>query len=414
MLPCYPRTLLAVALSAGALLTACGGPPPAPQLPPPPQVDIVVVQPTTADLGTEVPGRVEAWREVEVRARVRGILEQRLYSEGETVRAGQPLFRIDPTEHAVAVRAAEARAAEAEARRNQAARERDRLQPLVERRAASRKSLDDAESAVELAEADVLSARAALDRAQLELSWTRVAAPIAGQVGRAIPSEGALVEPGANGLLTHIVKVDPIWVRFSLPAEELARVRAELGSQSVQGLRVEIRRGDGDGRPLIGTVDFVDVQVTDTTGTVALRAELPNPTGALVPGEFVRVWLVGVTREEAIVVPQRAVQQGREGRFVYVVERGEQGEVAVRRTVELGPWVGSDWLVESGVEAGDRVVVDGIQRVQPGAPVTVTEGGPPSSGAPSSGPPSGGAEEAPAPTEPAARTPDEPADGSEQ
>jgi membrane fusion protein (multidrug efflux system) len=386
------RPLLTLALTAGALLAACGGPPPAPQQPPPPQVEVVTVEPTDADLGTEVPGRVEGSRQVEVRARVRGILEQRLYDEGDTVRAGQALFRIDPTEYAVAVRAAEARVAEAEARRNQAVRERERLAPLVERRAASGKSLDDAQSAVELAEADRLSARAALDQAQLELSWTRVTAPIGGQVSRAVPSEGALVEPGDNGLLTRIVRIDPIWVRFSLPADELARVRGELGAGGVQDLPVEIVRGDGRVHPVAGKVDFVDVEVTDTTGTVALRAELPNADGALVPGEFVRVRLVGVTRSGALMVPQRAVQQGREGRFVYVVERGEQGEVAARRPVEMGPWVGADWLVESGLAAGDRVIVNGIQKVQPGAPVTVA----PATAAAGERPPSDGAANPPA------------------
>lgn len=354
---------LCTVLLGGILAIGCGTPGSSPPAPPPPEVAITTVTTTTADLGIEVPGRVEGSREIEVRARVKGIVLERRYQEGQRVRAGDLLFVIDPAEYRAAARAAAARLAEAEARVAQAEREQRRLEPLVTSRAASQKSLDDASSAVELSRALALAAAAAVERAELELGWTRVLAPIDGFAGRSVPSEGALVEPGDNGLLTRIIRTDPAWVRFAMSSADLSRLRVIRGGR-LEGLEAALL--DATGRELaIGRLDFVDAEVEPNTNTVAARVEAANSSGVLVPGDFVRVRLRGLEQADAILVPQRAVQQGREGRYVLVVE----GELAVVRPIEVGPWVGTNWLVERGLEPGDRVIVDGIQKVQPGAPV---------------------------------------------
>lgn len=348
------------------LVAACAAPDTAPPAPPPPEVAVVRVAPSTADLGLEAPARIEGSREVEVRTRVQGIVLERRYREGAHVRAGELLFVIDPAEYQAATKAAEARLAEARARVEQAQREQLRLEPLVSSRATSQKSLDDATSALDLARAGALAAEAALDRARLDLGWTRVTAPIAGMAGRAVPSEGALVEPGDNGLLTRIIRTDPAWVRFSLASEDLLRIRGVRGELGLDQLEVAVLGADG-AELGTGRLDFIDVAVDPNTGTVALRAEVANPDGKLVPGDFVRVRLLGLERPDAILVPQRAVQQGRDGRYVFVLE----GDVAALRPVEVGPWVGADWLIESGLEAGEQVIVDGVQKVRPGSPVRV-------------------------------------------
>jgi membrane fusion protein (multidrug efflux system) len=358
---------LPVALLAPFVWFGCGAAAGPGGPPPPPEVVVVEVQPQSVPLTLSAPGRVEGSRELEVRARVRGIVLERTHQEGQAVRRGELLFRLDDAEYVARVTAAEARLAEAVARREQAEREQARLAPLVATRAASQKSLDDASSTAALAAAAVLGAQAALDQAELELSWTRIAAPGPGIVRRALVSEGALVEPGDRGLLTHIVQVDPAWVRFGLSATDFARLRRAAGERPVLGLGVAVEESTG-GRTLgQGVLDFVDAGIDAATGTIALRATVANADRRLIPGEFVTVKVLDLAHTSGVVLPQRAVQQGREGHYVFVVE----GETAVLRPVEVGEWSGTEWIIESGLVAGDRVVVDGVQRVRPDAPVRV-------------------------------------------
>lgn len=402
----HGSTVFAAALvAASASLLACGDK--AASQPggpgggmPPAQVTVETVQPRTVGLTFEFPGRLEGSREVEVRARVSGILLERSYREGEPVKKGQTLFVIDPAPYRAEVRAAEAELAQERARVARAERDVERLRPLLAERAASQKDVDDAASEAELARAAAQSAAARLEQARLELSYTRVTAPITGASSRAERSEGSLVGPeGDAGLLTRISQVQPIWVRFGVADQTLLRLRQGIAAKrltapSAERLQVEMVLADGTVHPERGQVNFSDSMIDSGTGSVDLRAELANADGALLPGQFVRVRLVGIERPDAILVPQRAVQQGAQGKFVYVVGADDTAEA---RPVEVGDWLGSDWIVESGLSAGERVIVDGTVKVQPGAKVAV-DAVDPAAAAPDS---------AAAPAEPAA-----PADGN--
>ncbi len=343
--------------------------------PPPAQVTAISVAPADVALPYEFTGTIEGSREVEVRARVSGILLRRSYEEGRPVRQGELLFQIDPAEFKAQVAEATAVLAEERAKLARAERNVARLEPLLAAHATSRKDYDDAVSEKETAAATVLSAQAKLDQAQLDLSYTRVTAPISGLSSRAEHSDGSLVGPGENSLLTHISQVRPIWVRFSVPDQTLLGLRKAVAEKTVRSpktedLAVELVLPDGSAHPERGRVNFSDSMIDPQTGSVGLRAQLPNGTGTLIPGQFVRVRLLGIERPQAIVVPQRAVQQGAEGKFVFVV--GADGKAA-QRPVVAGEWLGRDWVIESGLSAGDRVIVDGIVKVQPGAPVQVVD-----------------------------------------
>lgn len=371
------RHLLAAALVAALpSAAACGGGSDAAAgyQPPPPEVTVVGTERRTVELPFEYAARVEGSREVEVRARVSGILLRRAYEEGRPVREGELLFVIDPAPYRAEVEAAKATLAEAEARRTRAERDATRLEPLLAERAVSRKSFDDAMSEAEQARAAVLGARARLERAELDLSYTRVVAPISGLSSRAAYSEGSLVEPGEDSLLTRISRVEPIWVRFSVPDATFLELRRGGAAGTVAApapgeLEVELVLADGTVHPERGRVNFSDSRIDRRTGAVDLRAELPNADGSLVPGQFARARVLGVSRPDAVLVPQRAVLQGRDGKFVYVVG---DGDVAEMRPVVVGRWIGDSWLVESGLDGGERVVVDGTVKVRPGAAVTVT------------------------------------------
>jgi len=343
--------------------------------PPPPEVGVITVSPRSVAVPYEFAARVEGSREVEVRARVSGILLERRYEEGRPVREGQLLFLIDPAPYRAEVQAAEAALAEAEARRARAEREVRRLEPLLAERATSQKSYDDAVSEAEQARAAVLSAEARLDRARLDLSYTRVVAPISGVSSRSIPSEGSLVEPGDDSLLTRISRVEPIWVRFSMPDSTLLELRrgiadGTIASPATDQLEVELVLADGSVHPERGRLNFSDSVIDRATGSVDLRAELPNEGGALLPGQFVRVRLLGVERPAAILVPQRAVLTGQAGKFVYLVGDDDTAEM---HPVRVGEWIGDQWVIESGLRGGERVVVDGTVKVRPGAPVTIAQ-----------------------------------------
>jgi membrane fusion protein (multidrug efflux system) len=377
------RSLFRAARAAALLLAvcglaACGGSSKGQGgagAPPPPQVTAVTVELRTVPLPYEFTGRMEGSREIEVRARVSGILLRRAYDEGRPVKKGETLFEIDPAPYRAELQVAAADLEEEKARLSRAEREVKRLEPLLAERAASQRDYDNAVSEAEQARAAVLSQQARLDKAKLDLSYTHVDAPISGLSSRAEHSEGSLVGPNENGLLTRIVQVQPIWVRFSLSDQTLLALRKEIAAKTVESpathqLEVELVLADGTPHPERGRVNFSDSMIDMRTGSVDLRAELPNAARTLLPGQFVRVRLLGIERPRAILVPQRAVQQGQQGKFVFVVGAGG---TALARPVQVGEWVGKDWVIESGLEAGERVIVDGTVKVQPGAPVQVTD-----------------------------------------
>lgn len=367
--------LAALALLAGACGNGSDPAPPSAAGAPPPQVTALRLEPRTVAVPIELNGRLEGSREVEVRARVSGILLERAYAEGRPVKKGHLLFVIDPAPYRAEVQAAEAKLTEERARLSRAEREVARLEPLLAERAASRRDYDNAVSEAELAKAATLSAQARLDQAKLDLAYTRVEAPISGLSSRALHSEGSLVGPGESGLLTRLSQVQPMWVRFSAPDQTLLALRTGVANRSVTSpgtdrLEVELVLADGTVYPERGRVNFSDSLIDAATGNVELRAEVPNAAADLIPGQFVRVRLLGIERPGALLLPQRAVLQGAQGKFVLVVGAGNLAEV---KPVEVGDWLGADWIIRSGLAAGDLVIVDGVMKVQPGNPVEVVE-----------------------------------------
>jgi membrane fusion protein (multidrug efflux system) len=369
-----PTTTL-LALTAALTLSACGKAPepgaggmaggPAP-------VSVISAQAETLPVTLEYTAQTLGSREVEVRARVTGILLKRNFTEGAKVKAGQSLFSIDPAPFANAVARAEADVAAAAARHAQAAREAKRLAPLLDAKAISRKDLDDAVSAEAIAAADLLAAKARLKEARLNLEWTRVESPIAGVTSRALKSEGSLVS-GPDVLLTTVTQSDPIQVIFGIPDNERLKLRHEVAEHGLQWpangrFKVTLKLADGSEYSKAGFTDFTDLRVSPNTGTSEARAELPNPDGLLQPGQFVRVQLSGAARTGAFRVPQRAVLEGPQGKFVFVVGKDNKAEV---RPIETGEWSGSDIVVIKGLSAGEQIIVDGVLKLGPGAPVQV-------------------------------------------
>jgi membrane fusion protein, multidrug efflux system len=341
---------------------------------PPPEVAVIEAQPRDLPATYEYVGQTAGSREVEVRARVTGILLKRNFREGAVVKRGQSLFTVDPAPFQIALQIAQAELAAAEARLDQARRNSARLKPLAEAKAASQKDYDDAASAERIADADVKLAHARLAEAKLNLEYTRVEAPIGGITSRATQSEGTLVS-GPNVLLTTITQIDPIWVTFGIPEREHLTLRNAVDAGRLKlpggsGFDVKVRLSDGSEYEPKGRLDFSDVRVNPVTGTTDTRAELPNARGRLKPGQFVRVVLSGAVRPGAIAVPQRAVLEGPQGKFVYLVDA--QGKVEVR-PVEVGDWQGDDWIINNGLKAGDKVIVAGLMKIGPGAPVRIAD-----------------------------------------
>jgi membrane fusion protein (multidrug efflux system) len=339
---------------------------------PAPEVTVVTAEAQPLPVSWEYVGQTVGSREVEVRARVTGILLTRNFKEGERVKKGQSLFTIDPAPFRAAAARAQADVVAAQARYEQAKRNAARLKPLYAEKAVSQKEHDDAVSAEEIGAADVNAAQARLTEAKLNLEYTRVEAPISGITTRAIPSEGTLVS-GPNVLLTSVVQTDPIWVNFGIADNEQARIQKEAQAGNLKlprNFEVELRLADGSVYPRTGKLDFADVRVSTQTGTREARAEVPNPDGYLRPGQFVRVVLKGAVIPNAVTVPQRAVLEGPQGKFVYVVNDKSQAEP---RPVEAGQWAGERWVISSGLKGGERVIVDGVMKIGPGAPVKVAE-----------------------------------------
>lgn len=373
-----------------ALVSGCeraGSQPPSGM--PPAEVAVVVIEPKDVPATFEYVGQTAGSREVEVRARVTGIVQRRNYREGGPVAAGQSLFTIDPAPYRAALARAEADVASAEARLVPAKRNAARMQPLFEAKAVSQKEYDDAVSNEAIAAADVKSARAKLTEAKLNLSYTRVESPIAGIAGRALRSDGNYVS-GPDVLLTTVSQIDPIYVLFGVSDDERVKLNREIEAKQLEmpengQFVVSVKLAAGGIYEHTGKLNFSDVRISGATGTSETRAELPNPDGILHPGQFVRVLLQGAQRPAAMLVPQRAVLEGPKGKFVYVVSGEGKAE---SRPVTVGDWHEDNWIITAGVNSGDKVIVDGVMKIGPGAPVRIAEPGVPKSNVPAPGAPS--------------------------
>ena len=355
---------------------------------PPAAVKVMQVAPREVPVQFDYVGQVAGSREIEVRARVTGIVEKRLYEEGQRIREGQVMFRIDPAPYRARVAAAEAQLDQAKAQLAQAEREYARVKPLAEAEAASRKEADDALSTRDLARAAVKAAEAQLQQANIDLGYTDVRAPLAGVAGRAQKVEGSLAVAGADSLLTTLAQTDPAYVNFGVGEVEYLRTRDEVARGVLKldpkGFTVQLKGSDGAAIPLSGRLGFQDYKADTSTGAFALRATFDNKDGRLSPGQFVRVQLAGASRPDALAVPQRAVLDSAQGKFVYVIAEKDGKTIAQPRPVKLGEWTRLDgelanaWVIREGLQAGDRVIVDGMARIfVPGSPVHIDDGSAP-------------------------------------
>lgn len=381
-----PRTLPLVCIHAALLLALAGcsghAEEGAQMAFPPPQVNVVTIAPQDLPVEREYIGQTKGSREVEIRPRVGGIIEKRLYEEGTPVAAGTVLFQLDPKSYEAQLAAAEAVLARTQALRDQAKREWNRLKPLAADKVISQKALDDAQSAYELAEADVKAAAAAVREARLQLDYTRVSAPIAGVAGLAEKVEGAVVK-AAEDRLTTLTVTDPMDVYFAVSENELLTQRKEVADGSLRtpatgAMQVRVRLADGSVPDRVGQIDFNDARIDTQTGTLNMRARLPNSDGLFKSGQFVRVLVNGAVRPNAITVPQKAVLEGPQGKFVFVVEKGKDGApIANVRPVEVGEWAGSgdtrSWVIRKGLAQGDQVILDNFIKLRPGSPVQITD-----------------------------------------
>ena len=341
--------------------------------PAPTEVNAVKIEPQTVPVGVTFVAQVESSHQVEIVARVNGFLDKILYREGAVVREGQTMFLMDQKPYKTQVVAARAALANTEAQLWTAQSNLNRIKPLVELDAASKSDLDNAIGAVKSAEAAVHQSQASVDQAELNLSYTVIKSPVTGVSGEALAREGAYLTAGLGGHLSYVAQVDPVWVNFSVSQNQLAKSRAEVAAGNLiappdQEYKVEIELSAGDHYPHTGKVNFVAPTFNRETGTFLVRAELPNPEGILQPGMFVKAVLTGLQRPNALVIPQRAVQKTSDSHVVFVVSSKGTAEV---RSVVVGAWVGTDWVIEKGLKPGETIITDGFQRLAPGMPVKV-------------------------------------------
>ncbi|MGZ5183028.1 MAG: efflux RND transporter periplasmic adaptor subunit [Ramlibacter sp.] len=372
-----PHALALCCLVAGLAsgLAGCAReekPPPAQPL----QVTAVSVTPRDTPVTFEFVAQTESSREVEIRARVDGFLDKRLYTEGNMVRAGQPLFQMDQKPFQAALQSAEGQLEQQRAKLEVAEANLRRVRPLAARNAVSKKELDDAIGIERSSRAAVLAAEGQVRTARLNLGYTTIASPLQGLSSFAKKQEGSYLTAGEQGLLTTVSRVDPIWVNFSVSENELLGYRDQIAKGRLRfppgqnDFEVEVILADGTVFPKRGRINFAAPSFNSETGTFLVRTELPNPQGQLRPGQFVRAKVYGATRPQAVRVPQRAVQDGSKGHYVWVI--GNDGK-ARQRVVEVGDWIGDDWFISDGLKAGERVVVDGAGRVTPTAPLRVSQ-----------------------------------------
>ncbi|MEY4763735.1 MAG: hypothetical protein RI907_408 [Pseudomonadota bacterium] len=375
--------LVALGALAASLLTGCGpsgqpgaaagagAPGGAPKMPPIP-VGVVTVQPQAVPIMAELPGRLEALRTAQVRARVAGILQKRAFAEGADVSAGQLLFQVDPATYQAALSSAQATLAKAEANLAQQTALVDRYQPLQAAKAISPQEFLNAQVAQRQAQADVAAAKAAVQTARINLSYASVTAPISGRIGRALVTEGALVGQGEATQLATIQQVSQLYVNFTQSVSDVMKLRramdaGQLKKAGAGAAAVRVVLDDGAEYPLLGKLLFSDLSVDATSGQVALRAELPNPKGLLMPGMYVRVRIEQAEVDGGVLIPQQAVTRSSQGDTVMVVANGQ----VAPRPVKLGGARGNEWVVLGGLKAGEQVMVDGFQKIAmaPKAPV---------------------------------------------
>src|SRR3954468_12178363 len=351
-----------------SLLLGCGKKA-APAAPPPPEVSVLTVQPQTIPGQFEWVAQAEASKSVQVRSQVSGVIVERPYIEGTDVRKGKVLYRIDPRTYQANYESAKARLAESEAQFANAERTLNRLKPLLEERAVAQQDVDNAQAAYDQGRAAVLDARAAVDAAKKNYDDTFVRSEIAGRAGRAIMELGALTS-GSADQLTTVDQVDPIYVYFNPSDQEVLQWRRDIAAKRLvlpKGIiDVQATLADGSVFRQTGKLNFVAVALQANTGALQLRAEFPNPQHTLLPGQFVRVRFLGLKRNDAILVPQRAVQQGLNGPFVYTLN--DSNKVSAQ-PVSATAWQGTQWIIDGGLKPGDKVIVDGSQKIRPDAPV---------------------------------------------
>ncbi len=363
---------LLICLAAFALATGCSRHKPPEEAAGPVEVTVMTVTPRDTPVSFEYVGQTESSHQVEIRARVSGFLDRRVYTEGSMVKAGQVMFQQDPRPFQAQLKAAEGALAEQQARLKVADDNLAQVRPLAVLKALSQKDLDDAIGQQQAAAAAVQTATAHAEEARLNLSYATITSPIAGLSSYARVQDGAYVNP-ENSLLTYVEQVDPVWVNFTLSENEMLayRQQAQKGSlllPSKDEYMVDLILADGSVYPHKGRITFANANYDSQTGSYLLRATLPNTEGDLRPGEFVRVRVSGPVRINAVLVPQEAVLQGAKGHFVVLVDKDGKAQM---RPVQVGAWQGGDWFIESGLGAGDVVVTDGVARLSPGAPVKI-------------------------------------------
>ncbi len=359
--------------SVTALLAACGASE-APKSVPPVAVTVQEVVPEDVPVTTIFIAQTQSSQAVNIQARVSGFLEKRVYTEGSTVKAGQVLFEMDKKPFQAQVDGAAAALERNEAALEVARANLARTKPLVELNALSQRDLDDARGQFEKAGADVAQSKAQLETAQLNLSYATITSPVDGVSSFSVVADGTYLD-AQNAQLTTVSVLSPIWINFSLSENDMERMRKEekegrLKTPDDDKFIVEVEMVDGSLFPQKGKIDFADPSYNPETGTFLIRAVVDNPDGVLRPNQYVRTRLVGATRPDAILVPQRAVQQSAQGHFVWIVNEADEAEM---RPVVVGNWHGDDWFISEGLAGGDRVVIDGALRLGPGTPVMVTD-----------------------------------------
>ncbi|WP_457350612.1 efflux RND transporter periplasmic adaptor subunit [Roseateles sp. P5_D6] len=382
---------LGILVALGMALGGCGqsNSQTAVATPPPPEVGVVTVTPGRADLAAELPGRLEAFRVAQVRARAAGILNKRLFTEGSDVKAGQALFEIDAAPYRASLASAQATLARAEANLLQAQSLADRYAPLAKTQAVSQQEALSAQAAAGQAKADVAAGKAAVQTAQINLGYAAVTSPISGRIGRALVTEGALVGQGEATPLAIVQQIDKLYVNFTQSAAEVMRLRQALADGKLQraggkdAARVQVLLEDGSVYAETGKLLFSDLSVDAATGQITLRAELPNPKGLLLPGLYVRVRLAQAEVSDAVWLPAQAVARGATGETVLVV--ADDGGVSAR-PVKLGPAQGGNALVLSGLKAGEKVIVDGLQKAKAGGKARPVPWAPAAASAPAAAP----------------------------
>lgn len=402
--PALPRSLAVAAAGAVLALAACSKTEAPKAAPgggmPPPQVGVVTVEPGNVGLLTELPGRLEASRVAQVRARVAGIVQERLFREGSDVKAGQPLFRIDAAPYAAAVQSAQAALARAEASLSQSSALARRYKPLLEANAVSEQEYANAVAAQQAGAADVAAAKAAIATAQINLNYASVTAPISGRIGRALVTEGALVGQGEATPLAVIQQIDPLYVNFTQSAAQVMELRRAMEQGRLQragkadAASVRLVLEDGSEYPEPARLLFSDLTVDAGTGQITLRAEVPNRGMRLLPGLYVRVRIEQAQASNAVLLPQQAVTRSAGGDSVLVVGADNK---PIPRTIKLGGQQNGHWVVLEGLQKGEQVVVDGFQKLRGGAPVQTVPWTPPGAPAPAAAGPASAASGAQAP-----------------